>query len=66
MTRPNGSKYSGYDIGSFVTDDNKSTACSQNPDMDAIIIWQKAPKISTLPISSTTSTVSTATQYDYY
>ena len=63
MTRPNGSKYYGYDIGSFIMDDNKSTACPQNPDMDAAIIWKKTPR--TLPISST-PTVSTATQYNYY
>ena len=64
MTRPNGSKYSGYDIGLFITDDNKSTACPQKLDMDSTIIWKKPPK--TLPIFTSTSTVSTATQYNYY
>ena len=65
MTRPNGSKYNGYDIGSFITDDNKSTACQQNPDMDAVIIWKKTP-MTTFPVSTSTSTDSSATQYNYY
>ena len=69
-TRPNGTQYSGYDIGSFTTDADQSSACPQNPDMDAIVIWQKTPTTSTTttPTTSTSSTLtaSTADPYNYY
>ena len=71
-TRPNGSQYSGYDIGSFITDENQLAACPQNPDMDAVVIWQKTPTTTTTSttsklITSTTSTLTAPTDaYHYY